>query len=39
MATTPNQKPVPSEDYANMRFNAGKLDEFESRIAKLESKQ
>lgn len=28
MATTPNQKPVPSEDYANMRFNAGKLDEF-----------
>lgn len=27
MATTPNQKPVPSEDYANMRFNAGKLDE------------
>lgn len=28
MATTPNQKPVPSEDYINMRFNAGKLDEF-----------
>lgn len=28
MATTPNQKPVPSEDYANMRFNAGKFDEF-----------
>ncbi|QHJ80883.1 MAG: hypothetical protein [Bacteriophage sp.] len=28
MATTPNQKPVPSEDYVNMRFNAGKLDEF-----------
>lgn len=27
MATIPNQKPVPSEDYANMRFNAGKLDE------------
>lgn len=28
MATNPNQKPVPSEDYVNMRFNAGKLDEF-----------
>lgn len=28
MATTPNQKAVPSEDYVNMRFNAGKFDEF-----------
>lgn len=33
MATTPNQKPVPSEDYANMRFNAGKLDEFMTSTA------
>lgn len=28
MSTTPNKNAVPSEDYANMRFNAGKLDEF-----------
>lgn len=33
MATTPNQKPVPSEDYVNMRFNAGKLDEFMTSTA------
>lgn len=33
MATTPNQKPVPSEDYANMRFNAGKFDEFMTSTA------
>lgn len=33
MATTPNQKPVPSEDYVNMRFNAGKFDEFMTSTA------
>ena len=33
MATTPNKKPVPSEDYVNMRFNAGKFDEFMTSTA------
>lgn len=33
MATTPNKNAVPSEDYANMRFNAGKFDEFMTSTA------
>lgn len=30
MATTPTQKPIPSEDIRDLKFNAGKIDEFVS---------
>ncbi|MCS4318948.1 hypothetical protein M2407_003293 [Serratia sp. BIGb0234] len=30
MATTPTQKPIPSEDIRDLKFNAGKVDEFVS---------
>ncbi|CAI2427554.1 Uncharacterised protein [Serratia liquefaciens] len=30
MATTPTQKPIPSEDIRDLKFNSGKIDEFVS---------
>ena len=34
MATTPTNKPIPSEDPRDLKFNAGKIDEFVTSLAR-----